>query len=509
MAATKKYFKPSNFQPTGNSTRVIGRIEFRRPDDSVDSALTFEKSAEVLLPHILSAEARDANSYIGSRSSAHFGPFGLKVVDPPPAIPMKLIEFPSVRSNNKKRWLASKKTLDIVVSDFATCSVKLMYEYGEKDRRWLSSTAIERGPVESGLFPAGSMPGRVNIGGYTNCTGFRFYSPYDQIKANISSSPFEDGWSDHELKMFIQSALYTSSIDSELVTETLAEANTGMVDLLTTLAEAPETFISIFNGCRTILSMYKDARKRDIRILNKVKIRRLELARLNARSWSEFNGIKEMEKHLQQVRSIEKSIKDLIDAIAGVWLTYRLEIYPTVKTIEAALEAKDMLDRGFFRSRETRVMEHPVPTIQGFKPNRSSIPLKHRCFIKRGASSADAFDLLFTTNPFLTAWELVPLSFVLDRYVSIGSLLAAFFGNPKSPSVTEGSTYSWQVKESVSFEHPDTKSRVTAEIAMYRRVVIDPNSFVCIPFPASRSRDQHLDHLALAWKLLLKNLWKV
>lgn len=506
---TKSAYWPTNRQPDGNFTRPLGTLKFRKPDDTVDSGLSTEKTLEVLLPYILAAESRDANSFIGAKHEAHFGPYGLEVVDPPPAIPEKFIILPKLKSNNWHQWKEARKgnSLSIVVSDYQTASLRLAYDYGLTDGRWLRSDAIGRSLTGCGLFPEGSMPGRVNIGGYTNCYGTELYTPYSKKIFNVGRSPYEDGWSDAIVEQWAKSV--SPPVDAELVTQCLANANTGMVDLLTAVAEAPETFISIFNGCRTILRMFKEARKGDVRLMNRVKKKRLELARLNAKTRSDFNDIRAFERHMQNIRSIEQSIKDLLTAIADVWLQYRLNIYPNVKMIEDALKAKDMLDKNFIRFRETGQGTITVPSMPGFTASRDTFNVTTRCFIKRGAASADMKDLLFTTNPFLTAWELVPLSFVLDRYASIGSLLAAFFGSPSSPKVTEGATFSWTIKDAVTYTHDITKSTVTVELALYKRLVIDPNSFVCIPFPQNRTRNQNLDHLALSWNILLKNLWKV
>lgn len=506
---TKTAYWPTNRQPEGNFTRVMSPLKFRRTNDSVDSGLSMNATVELLLPHLLAAESRDANTFIGDKHPSHFGPYGIVVDDPPPAIPVKYIMLPKLKSNNWKQWNEARKgnSLAIVVSDYQTADLKLAYDYGLTGGKWIRSDSIQRSLLDCGLFEKGSMPGRVNIGGYTNCYGAELYTPYDKKAFQIGRSPFEDGWSDAAIEEWAKSASFP--VDAELVTECLADANTGTVDLLTAVAEAPETFISIFNGCRTILRMFKEARKGDVRLMNRVKRRRLELARLQARSRSDFANIREFERHMQDIRSIEQAIKDLLTAVADIWLQYRLNIYPNVKTIEDALEASGMLDKQFIRFRETGHGTIEVPTVPGFTASRDSFNVVTRCFIKRGAASADMKDLLFTANPFLTAWELVPLSFVLDRYCSIGSLLAAFFGSPSSPKVTEGATFSWTIKDAVTYTHTVSKSTVTVELALYKRLVIDPNSFVCIPFPASRSRNQNLDHLALSWNILLKNLWKV
>lgn len=315
----------------------------------------------------------------------------------------------------------------------------------------------------------------------------------------MDTTPADRGFRFDLLHEFMGKVPDMLPIHPDAITECLADANTGMVDLLTSIAEMPELIASIFQGCKTILRLYKDTKKGELRLYDKV-------AKLRAKQ-AQLAGIdKPTRDHLNQIHQIEKSIKDILDAIAGVWLNYRLNIYPTAKTIEDALKASDMLDSKFVRYRKRKLEELTPPAMPGWEVS-GKLQYEFRCFIKRGAQRADMFDVLFTSNPWLTAWELIPLSFVVDRYMSIGNLLASLA--PRNPNVSDGTTISWKLTGAFSYVHQDTGATVTITPSFYKRDVINPNSYVCLTFPEERSFNQKLDHLALSWVIFLRNFSRV
>ena len=298
----------------------------------------------------------------------------------------------------------------------------------------------------------------------------------------------------------MQSIPTITTISDASVTTTLADANRGTVDMLTSIAEMPETLRSVLQGCRTIVRMYGEARRKEFRLLNKAKTLRLELARMKPDA--NFKDIKELEQLRKRQRTILKQIEELTSAAADVWLNWRLNIYPTAKTIEDSLEALEKLDTKFLRFRDR--FDGPVepPTFEGWTTS-GNFTVTKRCFIKRGAQAGEIFSQLFTSSLPSTAWQLIPFSFILDRYVDIGSWIVSL--TPRNSKVTEGATYSWKYGGTVTYVHNASGATVTVDLSYYKRVVIDPNSMSCIPIPASRSWAQTMDHLALAWNILLKN----
>lgn len=499
---------------TGSKCYLMDTFFFHEKDSVTGKyekrSLTKEAATELLRPYWDAAVARDASLLLSRPTPGFFGPFG-RSGDGPPIVPVQSIPFDKIRVNNKSAWIAAKKpgSLDIVVSDFQDGQIMIKQSIGRKNTVEMSGTWSNSNHTHTacGLFPASSvMPGTVDVGGYKGCS-FTIGQRIRYVRFDWGSTPAELGFNVNALSKAIVNGAYGLSVDSSLVTGVLSDANTGLVDILTAMAETPETVKGILNGCMTILRAYKDARKGNLRLMDKVARRRLELVRLNAKTKQDWQDVKDLEKHLQDVKNLQKSIKDLLTAAADVWLQYRLAIYPTVKTVEALLDVKFQKDKHFFRFRDSLEFEWFTPSFAGWTTSKQLRGMA-RAFIKRGVGSGDFNEFAYSQNIAVTAWELIPLSFVVDRYMSIGTFLSAWFTKPLSSSIREGSTYSWKVDDAASWNHP-SGAAVSVEIKFYKRQVINPNSFVCIPFPRTRSRDQHLDHLALTWNILLKNFWKV
>ena len=442
-------------------------------------------------------------------TDGHLGPYGLIQTGDDDPLPTSRYDYEDIKHNNKHAWAAAKQpgSLLIVVSPFQRGYYTVSQSKGSKD--------LSIDPY-SDVYRAHSMARCAGFLGATAGVPNRTYlfrglnwtddAPcrvrYRKVTGTFDAAPSEFGFPNHRMHEWAAELPRRLQVDDEVITDALASANTGLVDLLTAVAETPDLFKSILAGCTTIFRMYKEARRGEVRLADKAKKVRLELDRLRAKSSGDWKDVKAREAHLRQIKTVEKNLREALDAITSVWLNYRLNILPTVMTIEDTLKALDSLDTKFIRFRETKTTVIQPPEFDGWSVS-GSIDIRERCFIKRGAQKADMRDVLFSKNPFLTAWELVPLSFVIDRYMNIGSLIASLA--PRNTNVTEGATYSWKASGAVSWTHKSGAS-VVCDVNLYKRSVINPSSHVCLPFPATRSTNQHLDHLALAWQLVLKNL---
>lgn len=513
----------SAFYPVGDLTRFVTIDQPLRYFQSVDEpsvSLTLEESRAIVASTFTAAAARDASIFLGNTLPPnHFGPYALYELDVPLASPNKYVSFKPPRGpSNQPHWDRTKRglTADICVSSHQTGQLELSYGNGYGDCQ-ISGVYSEPGNASaSGLFPEVT----VNIDGrdyvFYQCGGYKLYdfSYYRRYRfrncASYLGAPHRFGWDDNIAINAVSSLPF--EVDSSLVTTCAADANTGTLDLLTTLAETPELVKSVLAGCTTIMRMYRDARTKNVRLLDRVAKKRIEYDEWLRLSSSEKQTARVKARNRQIAKSFEQAIKDLATAAADVWLNYRLNILPTVGAIEDGLKGIEQLklETFFVRYRETQPttlsLEHVV-LPPGWELRRDEISVLERVLIKRGAQADQSFSAIFSTNPFKTAWELIPLSFVVDRYMSIGSLLAA--GYSPGTNVLEGATFSWKVDDAMNFIHPASGASVTARLSYYKRLVINPSTYLCIPFPPKRSRDQSLDHLALAWNLVLKNLWKV
>lgn len=443
--------------------------------------------------------------------NGHLGPYGLTQTGTSDPLPTVRVDFEDIRVNNSAAWAEAKKpgSIAIVVSPFQRGHYTLSQSYGATDLAidrysfvYKSNTMAHLANAigaSSGV-PVGSFKFRgLNWAGGNSLCRVR----YARVTGTFDTAPGALGFPFGQVHAWAETIPAHLTIDSEMVTDVLADANTGTVDLLTSLAEAPQTFSSILSGCMQIFRMYKEARKGELRLHNKAKKVRLELDRLKAKSQGDWKDVKEVERRLTRIKTLEKNLRELLSAAADVWLQYRLNIYPNVKNIEASIEGLEQLNTMFIRYRDFRQIEWPALDFPGWSRS-GNLTIRHRCMIKRGAQNKDMFGEVFTANPFLTAWELVPLSFVVDRYMNIGSFIAALA--PRNSKVTEGATVSWKVSGAMTWTHENTGASVTLDLNLYKRSVIDPSRYICIPFPQSRSVNQHLDHLALAWNLLIKKL---
>lgn len=302
-------------------------------------------------------------------------------------------------------------------------------------------------------------------------TDFTFRTGYNRNTERTSSN-FGNYDIDQHISVCVNQ-IAQLKVDEPNVIETLAKANQGQFDVLSNLAELPETVMSILSGIREIFRMYKDARKGDIRFQNKIsRLRRIANPTLSQR----------------------KALADALEASASIWLTYRLSISPTVGVVEDLI---DLYFEGLVEFERYRTTKRDNTVDVSYANDGSvTVPVIDRAFIKR------KYDLTiskFGFPPLGAAWELVPLSFVLDRYVNIGEFLTAF-----SPdlSVEQGATYSWKVSGSASGVYNNLVDyQVT--VSYYKRRVINPYHYCGLNFPPSRNFEQDLDHLSLFWSIVM------
>lgn len=503
MPIYRSYWRPKAprhpYQPVGYAYKEDTYIKFMDPT----KAFSYFKAD-------LDGEySRVNNFFIGDWRAGHFGPWGLTQSGSELPLPDVVHDYETIKSNNYEAWRESQKpgSIDIVVSPYQKGRYVIKQFRGSNDLAVTDRIEVSHGLSACRFLTTeqGHLPSTLKYAGISWHTGATVCNQgFEKVSGTFDVSPLDVGFPFEELILRLNSLPEDLKLNLELITDTLADANTGWVDLLTSLAEAPEFLGSVLRGCKEILRLYIDCKNKDLRLANKAKLVRLKLDRAQARLSSDWADVKAREKHIQNVKTLKGELVALTDAIASVWLNYRLNIYPTAKTIEAALEASEMLNDLFIRFRDRITESMDLPEFTGWSRG-GDLQLTRRCLIKRGAREAEMKDLLFSQNSLLTMWELVPLSLVVDRYINLGNFIAAFF-HRRDPKVTEGSTFSWRIEGGCVYTHNKTGASVSVDINFYKRVVIDPSRLICIPMPQSRSISQQLDHLALSWHLLIKRL---
>lgn len=305
--------------------------------------------------------------------------------------------------------------------------------------------------------------GSIYSGGFLALSITRVSGSYGEFPSDYSASL-------HAEKIYLN--FLREEMVSSHISDCLGKATTGAFDALTALAESVETCSSTLNYCITVLKMYRDAKKGEVRLYNKLS--RLE----------------KIERPSAQTR---KEIKEITSAIASLWLSYRLSIKPFVSMIEDMLQLDLSSERIYLRYRDGGDQKMDV----SFGSERTSVSIKHRVFIKR---LYESWLSSLGVSPIRTIIELVPLSFVVERYMTIGNALSSLSPNL---SIDEGATYSWKCSDKASGTYNGVQYSV--DISAYRRQVINPSHYCGIGYPESRTLNQTLDHIALVWSLFLKD----
>lgn len=260
-----------------------------------------------------------------------------------------------------------------------------------------------------------------------------------------------------------------AEMDPGLVTTTKCEANAGVLDLSTTLAELPETLSELWAACRHILNKYIEVRR-------KVKA----LSVINDR--------------------------DAVTQTSSLWMQYRYSIMPNVYTIEDLLAYLDKETTLFQTVRQGLTL--PVEGIE-FDDGWTSTPfdLIHRCFIKNQIDAKIAKSEYLTKNLAQTAWELVPLSFVLDWVLNVGNLIGSIGG--AIGSIQEGSLYSWQAKDQVVvLSHPDwVGPPITVKVGSYKALPFNSQAGIGLSLDVQMNVKRWLDAAALSWGMFVKDFY--
>lgn len=349
---------------------------------------------------------------------------------------------------------------------------------------------------QSVLSRGGSSYSYINIGRYTGIGktsgnyilyNGRWYNPRVDTLWQIETlgdemSPKQLGWVDPSYS-FLDNFV-GQKIDGPKVQEVLADHNDRTIDALTSLAEMPETAKSIIDGVKVIIRMYVDARKKAFRLQNKV---------------SEWKNTKTSDKTRRQVL---RNIRELQSAIADVWLNFRYNIMPNVYLIEDLIKAYGAPESLFLRDRSRVVRSVPfynagVP----WEPDKD-VDVTERVMIKSRLNiNSKKIDQQFSFNVAKAAWELIPLSFVIDWLISVGDFISSSF---PPAHAEQGATYSWKVKDDVTYTHAESGASVNIMFTGYNRLEINPSQFCRLYWVPDVDTIRQFDALALSWKMFLE-----
>lgn len=460
-----------------------------------------------------------------------YGGYDVKTSGNPTPVPLPvLLSGPIVKSNNRLRWKNAKRNGDIVVSDYTRMQCLLTFKNGGKKN-------TEKYETQGGIsfatmcavmgIPRQTHPKSKN---YFYDVGGEFLMGINSACAIVyarqsiddSFTAFEDGFQTKPITEFLNNPrkMYFDVLDGE-VTSTLAEANMSTLDVLTSLAEMPKTIRSIYDGLKFMLRGIKDVKRKKLSFLNKAKRVRIDYERrifrseyesrqafIAARNERERRRIKALgDRKVKQLKhDLQRSLDDLTKAAASVWLNYRYNIETTVMMIEDALDAFNFDKDTFFKRWSSRVIDLiEKPNVSGFT-SEGDINGTQRIFIKRGFPSSSFPGQNLGASLFVTAWELIPLSFVVDWIINIGDFIATALPSTLTKAYTEGSTISLKMQGAVTYTGVNGSS-VTAEFKGYTRSVINPNDYCRLIINPDLSWKRQIDALALGWQIYVNRIW--
>lgn len=274
-------------------------------------------------------------------------------------------------------------------------------------------------------------------------------------------------------------------IDKEVVNASVSKADGLVFDLLTNLAELPETLKWLANLIKQAADATKAAHKKEI-----------EVKKLLTRKG--------------------RTARQIAQAVASVWMQYRYAIMPISYSIEDVLKALESWKRTYGKVSEKYVETYTASDIRlrfgfsdadNFELSVSEASTTHRCAIKRGFDPRGMVDALLQVlklNPVTTAWELVPLSFVVDWFVNIGEVLT--ISTAPSFHSQEGATYSWKTTVQFTLTHTESGARLVYNHEAYERRVIDPYAEYGLILGWDMDWVRYLDSIALLLNPSLKAL---
>lgn len=299
---------------------------------------------------------------------------------------------------------------DIVFPDPIHRSWKIAPPYGKSFKKVLQSREIKMTPYNVGKisdirYVAGIPRYETVAEGYqwnAICHKGKPYVSPQQV-FGTATTRYEDQYDLTRASEVFPVVEYSDYPSSELINFAIDEVKAKVVgdtysgfDALTELAELPETL-------GMLLSLFKAA------------LRPLQ-------------GIKALREKYERAKRRGKTHSEAHAEIASQWMQYRYGIMPLVYSIQDAIE---LLDEAFaeFKTDKTFVVLSSKPRLKA-PSDKTHVAVYRAHEIKVSAVAKAKFAThtsrltdLITTNLFVTAWELIPMSFVIDWFINVGDVI--------------------------------------------------------------------------------------
>lgn len=309
-----------------------------------------------------------------------------------------------------------------------------------------------------------------------------------------------------------------------VIQEVTGKANAGDIDVLTALAELPKTIESIWDGFRLIAKIFKDAKKKEMRLFASIPSRERRLAteahkkkvakklaripsfseyqrwnkkrRISQKEYDDFvfhrkAVIEDLETFISRSRGKyrARAAREVAEAVAGVHLNVQYNIKPAVYTIEDTVKAITNFDKEFRRYGTGLTPE--VIQLQGLLPApvpgavfTGTATMKKRCLIKRSYGVGDAFENLkrvASVDILVTGYELIKLwSIIFDWFFTIGPALRAIPWNQVYKEQKACYSYKTEIDGKWTWQVDGVTHHAQVEYEGFRREIINPHSSIGI-----------------------------
>ena len=314
-------------------------------------------------------------------------------------------------------------------------------------------------------------------------------------------------------------------VDSGTVTATLGQANKGTVDALTALAEMPELVRSCINGFQLIGKMIRDVNRKEFAISEAFKKRKdneaakhredlflLEQWRAGIRQTAHRENVRKIDTvYRKKRRRLEKSYKkavkntevEFVDALTDVWMNFRYNIYPSVKTAEETIKALESLRVQFLRFAKFNYSTINLSDL-GIDVD---VDIRESCTIRRSVDSSVGLfggnSSMFSANIAVTFHELIKKSWVVDWFINIGDFLSAF----TVPTTYSQQGCSYAFKSNISINYTNSAgSNVRIRGYVYKRLIINPFTYACLTLQWDMNWMRYTDATALAWQAIRSDI---
>lgn len=394
---------------------------------------------------------------------------------------VNIANYRQTSPSRRKDWERAKRSGKILIRPMLAyeCNAVLVPGAVVPDSGTSRQTITQTG-YYSGEFKTGIIPCRTNAVKHNDYTHFEGLSLESLPYMSLSASPrypfsnVEAHYDSYEVESLslpsaadaykawsgILSEIQKIPIDQGLVTSAVAEANSGIYDLLTELGEIRDTMSFIFGIFSDILRLSKQVKKDVLRARKRPSATAASIA----------------------------------DEISAIWMKYRYAVSPLVYSANDLLDLRTGLF-GKFQTFRSGTSHNRVVEIEGWDPIPVEVIDRMWCKYK--------FDVLdgkhgLKLNLLSTAWELTPLSFVVDWVLNVGDLLSALV----LPSNVQETAYQYsrQMRDTeFTLKNSRTTQTIRLQCRYYRANPIQPIQHLGLDVNLSMTWKRWIDALALSW----------